>query len=230
MNAKSAKKVSPDNVQNKTIVGTHINPGYWGSFLALVVGMGIILFVSIHDGVPEHAKGKAPAFFFVLAIVFISSLRYYIAVSVNVYEQYSGAILNWPKKLRIIAFSILCALIFLCNVGVAALAGMGTGLALTICILMSVASLLLFGGTWVAEQVKPTLFSNPGSTIAFGDFFLIALLWLAAVSITDSDPSRFTVLWIAGFVAVMLFGLELNKLYARPFLNQLSELWTHMVR
>lgn len=208
-----------------------LTPTYWGSLLALLFGLLLTLVGATFSGIPQHVEklpdGVAlPLFIMSLLFVSIFTLRYYIAVCVNVYGNAQGSISNWPSSPKKVAFFLLCVLVAFSVTSVAALAAIGIAESLYLCIGVSLISLFVFVICWSLKHVNEDRYGYIETTFGVGDAFLTLGMGWVVVSLIF-DPSQDTVigmsilLFLSGLVTIV----EFYRKYMSSLLQQLQFLW-----
>ena len=201
-----------------------LTPTYWGSLFALILGLALTVIGSIRSGPPAHVlkldeNGLAlPLFYGTLLYVFLFTLRYYCAVSVNVYGESSFAVFQWPRGApRRLAFASLVSLVLLSVSSVGAVIALGVAASLMICRLMALISFLIFVVTWVLSHVDSAKYGSVSTAFGLGDLFLFAL-----------GPNEVTVIGLFVMTAILavVIAVEFRRLYWHEFREQFRVLFS----
>src|SRR5690606_16989828 len=97
-------------------------------------------------------------FYCTLAIVFIYLIRHYAAVAVQLYSGSDESIFKLPRWIRVLTFINMVVIIILASVNSFIVSSIGIHVALAVCIIQSVLSLLNLLVFAISRTFKPGLF------------------------------------------------------------------------
>jgi len=207
-----------------------LTPTYWGSLLALLLGLLLTLMGAIFSGVPQHVEklpDEVALPLFVMSLLFVSifTLRYYIAVCVNVYGNTQGSISNWPPWLKKVAFFLLCVLVAFSVTSVAALAAVGIAESLYLCIGVSLISLFVFVICWSLKHVNEDKYGYIETTFGAGDAFFTVVIGWVVLNLLDPSVEAVIGMSILLFLGGLITIVEFYRKYMSSLLQQLQFLW-----
>lgn len=211
-----------------------LSPAYWGSLASFLLGLFGVLMISLWKGPPDYLMpmptvqyGEKLVFYSTLVIVVLFVVRYYSAVSVQLYGGSETSIFRMPRQFRKMMFWFLCLLVFLSGINAFLIGIVGVVPALIVCVVQSGISLLCVGALWVGRQFRPERVKEVELPFTVGEvFFLFPVLYLlvqftAGSGSTDSDGIAI------GFVVALVFFFSLQewmRIYAHRFRDQFEEL------
>jgi hypothetical protein len=214
-----------------------IQPAYWGSLLALLVGVSLNLAFQLNraDTASEFSRLPAElAFAFTLIAALISivlALRYYAAVTLNLYTNEEQSVLALPSTLRMIVFAVLTLILLLCNVSVALYGSLGSVAVMYLGPIISLVSLFCLLIMWIASLLRPADFRGPEKSFMVTEllhFTSLSLLLYAGALGSDSPSDRALLAGVVGALLVVVFLNEIYRLYFSRLLVQWEELKTQM--
>lgn len=200
-----------------------LNPTYWGSLVALAIGLILNVLSYLLYGVPAHMS-ELPAtqrdfvFGAVSALVFVLSTRYYLLVHLNTYNQDESYFDSLPSSLRTLIFGMVLVLTVLCLLSSSTTLAIGLGVALQACMLMSVVAFLTGGVCWILSQTRKWA---PVKTIfTLADLFFLGLTGFALWIVRSKDATEVQALLpVLAFAVFLVFAHELMAHYL-PALNR----------
>lgn len=211
------------------IVNTAITPAYWGSLLAVIVGMVTLTIATIRSGPPPHVVSAAnpyaePIFYLTIAIILLFTLRYYSALSINIYGGSPASVYRLSPVPRKVMFCLLC-LVFMCVSAAGTIASVGIVTALYLCLFTAVTSFLCWGGLWLLSYEARRKHLKPRTAFGFGDVFLVLFMWVATHT-TPTGATGQTVTVFAVIVFAIAFGMihEFVRVFLPEFRKQLTTL------
>jgi len=200
-----------------------LNPTYWGSFLALIVGLVLNIVSYLLHGLPSHMdttphETRSFVFAAVCLMVFLLATRYFLLVHLNIYGEAEVGLLSLNTALRRIIFGMIVGLTLLSLLSSSATIAIGLHVSLLTCVAMSAVAFLAGGACWILSQTNNW---SPVNTIfIFADllFFILSLLALLVIDRNLTEEIQ-TILPILLFILLALFGNEVRKYYA-PLLSK----------
>lgn len=214
------------------------SPTYWGSLLALMLGVAYTMVASVRSGPPPHVltlkeAGLAlPLFYGSLIFVSLFTVRYFFAVCANIYGETGEAVLKWPKGTpRVIGFSLLCALVVLAVSSIGTVIAFGISAAIYICRIMAFTSLIIFCASWLLHRENKEKYGSVPIAFGLGDVSLIALTWWLLSSISKG-PSENTVIGLFVIIAMMVIfvTVEFRRRFWPAFRKQFDKLVTELYK
>ena len=220
-------------------INSFLSPAYWGSFGAFMIGLASICVVSIYQGpprymipMPEVEVGAEVVFYSTLFLVCIYIVRYYSAVSVQIYAGSEDFLMMLPSPVRRSMFGLLCFLLSLCGVNSIVISGIGILPALVLCAIQSMLSLFCIFGFWISRfawdggaKAAPTGF-HLGEVFVLGP--VLYLLWAFRFGMEKSSPiSTIEISLLLGIV-LWFSAHEWIKFHYLPLRQQLDQLSTFL--
>ena len=212
------------------IVNTAMTPTYWGSLAAVVVGMGALVLSAIRSGPPAHVVPPAtplfvPIFYLTIVIVLLFTLRYYSALSVNIYGGSASSVYKLSPTPRIVMFCLLSVLVCICVSAAGAIASVGILTALYLCLSSAAISFLCWAVFWLLSYEARRKYIRPHLAFGFGDIIVFVLMLIAtqslAETVTGSTVTTFAI--IVGVMAVVMIH-EFARVFLPEFRNQMVDL------
>ena len=218
-----------------------MHPAYWGSLLALLMGIGVNVVVYLGSNTILGNSDNIPIVqseALILASTIITALlaiRYYVAVSTNVYCGMEKYIFDLPFPLNVVMFSNLCLIILLCNVVVVIFSLYGPFYVVLFGPFLSIVSLAALVLMFIAHCFRrETLPHPPPMFIGVEMFLLLTLLVIISFSVFDmfDTPYREQVFIVSLGVAGIIFMLlhEFWNLFRCPLRNQMNILFDEFRR
>ena len=216
-------------------INSFLSPAYWGSFASFIIGLFCLFVISVINGPPEYiiktpisGVGDELIYYCTLSFVCIYIIRYYSAVSVQVYSGSEESLFFLPSTVRKVMFMLLSVLILLCGINSILITTIGVVPALFICSIQSLVSLFCLFGFWIAKHAWPGNFSHIKSGFRIGEIFVMGPVVYLLYCFHFGMDSK---VQISGLEIGLLTGLviwfslhEWVRLYHRPLAEQFSNL------
>lgn len=227
--ANMSRKHGLDEQSQVPRVNSILSPSYWGSLVGLVVGIVLAAVRAVWFGPPPSVDAAqevaGPLFYTTLVFVLLFTVRYYSAVSVNIFGGSEQSLWRWPPELKKAGFVLLATLVLLSVIGVMAIITFGVVQSVFICFVMAVLSIVAWILCYALEKVPEIDYGKVWKTYAAGDA-LLAIASFVVWSLVSGEPSDDTVsgfVVITGFVAIFV-AVEFERRYLRGFRKQLGVL------
>jgi hypothetical protein len=174
----------------------------------------LLAWSSATDSPPDYvvaiAKEKEVSrsiFYCSIIVVGVCTVRYYLAITLNLYASASHNFEKMKPKIQKVVFALLCLLYFLTTSSVGAISVVGLKLALWSCLLMAIVSGLCILICWTLGEENKKRYSP--TRLSFGGFdaifFVASLIYVWQIS---NSPDQSSVIWltvVALFILLITF-------------------------
>lgn len=208
-----------------------LHPAYWGALVALLVGIGANVAGFLDGTKYDEQLSQLPtelATAFTVTSIIISvvlAVRYYIAVSINIYSGIEKNVFSLPPPLSAIIFFFLCALIFLCNTTVVIFGLFGPIRVLTLGPIVNIISLIILIIMWIAHLFRPGSLPRPPATFVIVELLLLGtLVTVILFSVFDALnvtlEEKALIAGAGGALVIVMFLHEFWLLFRKPLIEQ----------
>lgn len=186
-----------------------LSPTYWGSLVALLTTLLTLVVATVRGAPPSYVSAIAPQeavslpiFYCAAAAVALFTIRYYLAITLNVYGGSDDSFHKAHSSIKKFMFVLLCALYFLSTSSVSALSTLGIRAALACCLVMALISLICIIVCWVLSRMDPEKYGATPLSFGGHDAVLFVVTALFVIGISEGPDAK-TVVVFSSLVILM---------------------------
>jgi hypothetical protein len=204
-----------------------LSPIYWGALLSIVISLFLLAVGFITSGIPDHLSFLeesigATSFYSLIFITLLYSLRYYLLIYLNAFNNDQQKFKSLPSTLRVLIFVLMSVITLFCLLSVGAIFRFGVSITLISLILLSLVTLLAWLAHWILSQTGN--WQKIGVIFGGAEAILLIISFVVRDMIVTKNENTENALPILAFVVMLIFSHELMKHHINVFKTTYQDL------